>query len=302
MAHRRIRCGFAVVMIACLWGLCGTADVQAQGAPGQGTPGMRTPAMQDTTATAMGDTTALSDTTAMATVQPEPPAPEPEPEPEPSGLMGRLSESGLVTLFRSGGNFMWGLLACSLFGVAIIIERFVTLARQHTNVRRLMADVLGALNKGGIDDAIRVCEKTRGPVAAILHAGLTRAHRGMEAVEKAIESSASIEMSFLERGLIWLNTVATIAPLLGFLGTVSGMINAFNAIAEAEQVNAKLVATGISEALITTATGLVIAIPVQAAHNYFVARIDRFVVEMEESTAELVDQMIEMERGVGASA
>jgi biopolymer transport protein ExbB len=301
MAHRRRRCGFAVVVMACLLGLSGAADVHAQGAPPPqgGTQGGMT-AMDDTTAMTAGDTTAMSmgDTTATAMGSQEAPPPAPPPPPEKTGLMGRISNSGLVTLFEAGGNFMWGLLACSLFGVAIVIERFVTLSRAHTNVRKLMADVLSALNKGGIDDATRVCEQTRGPVAAILHAGLTRAHRGMEAVEKAIESAGTIEMSFLERGLIWLNTVTTIAPLLGFLGTVSGMIHAFNAIAEAEQVNAKLVATGISEALITTATGLMIAIPMQAAHNYFVARIDRFVVEMEESTAELVDQMMEMERGI----
>ena len=110
-------------------------------------------------------------------------------------------------------------------------------------------------------------------------------------MEKAITTAASIETALLERGLIWLATVANIAPLLGFLGTVSGMIHAFEAIAAAEEVSARLVATGIYEALITTAAGLIVAIPVQTAHNYFVSRIDKFVIDMEESGAELIDAL-----------
>ena len=186
---------------------------------------------------------------------------------------------------------MWPLLGTSIIGLAVIIERFVTLGRARTDVRKLMKRVLDALHSKGVDAAAAECERTRGPIAAILHAGLKRADRGTEAVETAIETAGTIETSFLERGLIWLSTLATIAPLLGFLGTVSGMIRAFNAIAEAEQVNAKLVASGISEALITTAAGLVIAIPLSAFHNFFVSQIDRFIIEMEESTADLVDTL-----------
>jgi biopolymer transport protein ExbB len=122
-----------------------------------------------------------------------------------------------------------------------------------------------------------------------------RVDRGLEQVEKAIENAGTIEMSFLERGLVWLATVANVAPMLGFLGTVSGMISAFAAIAEAGDVNATIVASGISEALITTASGLAIAIPIQAAHNYFVSRVDRLVIDMEESANDLIDYLIEME-------
>jgi biopolymer transport protein ExbB len=211
---------------------------------------------------------------------------------EGGGIGARLKESGLVELFLKGGLFMWPLLGASVIGVAVIIERFVTLSRARTDVRKLMKRVLDALHSKGVDAAASECERTRGPIAAILHAGLKRAERGAEAVERAIETAGTIETSFLERGLIWLATLATVAPLLGFLGTVSGMIRAFNAIAEAEQVNAKLVASGISEALITTAAGLLIAIPMQAFHNYFVSQIDRFVIEMEESTADLVDTLV----------
>ncbi|MEZ4653169.1 MAG: MotA/TolQ/ExbB proton channel family protein [Candidatus Eisenbacteria bacterium] len=124
-----------------------------------------------------------------------------------------------------------------------------------------------------------------------LHSGLVKVDQGPAAVEKAIEASGGIEVAFLQRGLMIMATVANVAPLLGFLGTVSGMINAFEAIAAAEQVSAKLVASGISEALITTMAGLVVAIPVQIFHNYFLSRIDRFIIEMEESSIDLVNEL-----------
>jgi len=215
-------------------------------------------------------------------------APAAEPE--------RKATSGVLELFDAGGMFMWPLLVTSIIGLAVILERVFTLQRAHTNTRRLMEKILQNLKGSGIGAAIETCTKTRGPIAAVLHAGLLKANKGPEAVEKAIEDAGTIEMAFLQRGLIWLATVANVAPLIGFLGTVSGMINAFEAIAAAEQVSAKVVAKGISEALITTATGLLIAIPVQTAHNYFVARIDRFVLEMEESSVELVEAISE---GVG---
>jgi biopolymer transport protein ExbB len=239
------------------------------------------------TDTGMVDTTAV-DTTAvdtMAAIEEEPPPPPPR----------GFAQSGLVEFFNKGGKFMWGLLALSIVGVAVIIERAITLQKAKADVRSLMEKVVGALKKGRLEDAIEICAETRGPIPQILHAGLRQAKKGTVAVEKAIETAGIIEMSFLERGLIILATVANVAPLLGFLGTVSGMIAAFEAIAQAEQVSAKLVASGISEALITTMTGLTIAIPVQIAHNLFVQRIDRFVVEMEDSAAELVDTLATLE-------
>jgi biopolymer transport protein ExbB len=205
----------------------------------------------------------------------------------------------LLEMFHKGGNFMWPLLIASIIGFAVIIERAYTLTRAKVNTRQLVGEVVNALREGGatrgIEDAKEICQRTRGPIAAILHAGLARANKGPEAVEKAIESAGTIEMSFLQRGLIVLASIANVAPLLGFLGTVSGMINAFEAIAQAEQVSAKLVATGISEALITTASGLIVAIPIQLANNFFISRIDRFVLEMEEASVELVDTLVDME-------
>ncbi len=200
-------------------------------------------------------------------------------------------QSGMIELYWTGGVFMHPILFCSVVGLGLIIERAWFFTRARTDTRRLMGEVLRSLQDQGLESAQRMLHARRGPIAAVLHSGLARAKRGPEAVEKAIETAASIEIALLERGLIWLATVANIAPLLGFLGTVSGMIHAFEAIAAAEEVSAKLVATGISEALITTAAGLIVAIPVQAAHNYFVSRIDKFVIDIEESGAELIDSL-----------
>ena len=200
-------------------------------------------------------------------------------------------ESGLIELYWTGGVFMHPILLCSVVGLALIVERAWFFARARTDAHRLMSELNRTLQDQGLESAQRMLHARRGPIAAVLHSGLARAKRGPEAVEKAIESAASIEIALCERGLIWLATVANIAPLLGFLGTVSGMIHAFEAIAAAEEVSAKLVATGIYEALITTAAGLIVAIPVQTAHNYFVSRIDKFVIDMEESGAELIDAL-----------
>ncbi|MCA9728881.1 MAG: MotA/TolQ/ExbB proton channel family protein [Candidatus Eisenbacteria bacterium] len=196
-----------------------------------------------------------------------------------------------MEFFRKGGNFMWPLAVCSVLGLAAIIERFITLQRASTNTKKFISRVIQELRTNGVRAAIELCQATRGPIAAIVHSGLVKVDQGPAAVEKAIEASGGIEVAFLQRGLMIMATVANVAPLLGFLGTVSGMINAFEAIAAAEQVSAKLVASGISEALITTMAGLVVAIPVQIFHNYFLSRIDRFIIEMEESSIDLVNEL-----------
>jgi len=203
----------------------------------------------------------------------------------------------MVDLFNKGGLFMWPLLFALVVGVAVAIERLWTLYRASINTKAFFAQVETALREEGVDRAAEICASTRGPVASVLHAGLLRAKRGIEHAEKAIEAAGSIEMAFLERGMVWLATVANIAPLLGFLGTVSGMIRAFEAIARAGDVEPSLVASGISEALITTATGLAIAIPIQAFHNFFVSKIDRIVIDMEESSSAFVDTLVEMGYG-----
>jgi biopolymer transport protein ExbB len=201
----------------------------------------------------------------------------------------------LFEFFEMGGIFMYPLLFCSIVGLTVILERIFTIHRAKINVKIFIDRLIKALKTEGVEAAVKICENTKGPISAILHAGLKRAHKGIDKVEKAIESAATVEMSLLERGLVILSSVSSIAPLLGFLGTVSGMIGAFKSIALAEDVSPKLVATGIYEALITTATGLIIALPCLAFYNYFVHQIDKFVIEMEETSFTLIDNLIDLE-------
>lgn len=191
---------------------------------------------------------------------------------------------------------MYPILVCLVLGIAISIERFISLSRASINTRKFLAQVTGALDKGGTNEAIEICQKTKGPVASIFHAGLIRADRGLEHVEKAITNAGSIEMAFLERGLIWLSTFITVAPMLGFTGTVAGMVVAFDDIKRANDISPSIVASGISVALLTTLFGLIVAIILQVLHNYFVSKVDRLVIDMEETSAELVDHLVEKQK------
>ncbi len=202
----------------------------------------------------------------------------------------------MVYYFNQGGEFMWPILILLVVGLMISLERFISLTRASVNTRKFLAKIKEALSSGGVDEAIEVCANTRGPVASIFHAGLMRADRGVEHVEKAITNAGSIEMAFLERGLIWLATVISLAPMLGFTGTVVGMIAAFEAIKEANDISPSIVAGGISVALLTTAFGLIVAMIIQFFHNFFVAKIDKLIIDMEESSNELVDSLVELDK------
>lgn len=196
----------------------------------------------------------------------------------------------LLQMFKDGGIFMWPLVACSILGLAVILVKFVTLQMAKVRTDRLFARVRELIQAGRVEDAIELCANTRGPVAAILLTGLHLYEEGnTEQAERAITHVGRIEMAFLEKGLVVLATIANVAPLLGFLGTVAGMIIAFGAIAEAGEVEAQLVAGGIKVALITTATGLVIAIPVNIAHNWFVSQIDGLIIDMREGVQTIQD-------------
>jgi biopolymer transport protein ExbB len=156
----------------------------------------------------------------------------------------------MVQYFIDGGDFMWPILILLVIGLMISLERLWTLTRASVNTRKFLKNVKEALNEGGIPKALEVCENTRGPVASIFHAGLMRADQGVDAVEKSITSAGSIEMAFLEKGLIWLATVINLAPMLGFTGTVVGMISAFEAIEAANDISPSIVAGGISMAFV----------------------------------------------------
>jgi len=203
-----------------------------------------------------------------------------------------------MQFMREGGWVMWVLLAFSIVALAVIIERAIALRRARINVNEFLAKIRKALlvNRS-VREAVKICEQYRGPVASIMKAGLLKYGQPREEVEKTIENAALFEMGRLERGLIVLATTANVAPLLGFFGTVSGMIKSFEALAEQGLSNPGAVAAGISEALITTAAGLAIAIPVQIAYNYFTTRISRFVRDIESATNMLLETFGEMERG-----
>ena len=206
-----------------------------------------------------------------------------------SGVLNWLTEK-----YVAGGGFMHPILASLIIGLGFCFERLYTLTRARTNTKKFIVDVKKALTNGGVEAAKKVCENTRGPVASVFYAGLLRYDEGLEAAEKAIVAYGGIEMGFLERGLIWISTFITIAPMLGFTGTVQGMIKAFDAIKEAAQISPAIVADGISVALLTTLFGLVVAMVLQVFYNFFVSRIDRLVGDMEQSSIELIDALYEM--------
>ena len=205
--------------------------------------------------------------------------------------------STLLTYINDGGPLiMWTLVALFVIGVAITIWRLIIILIAMFNTKSLFEKVHNALSdkENGIEKASEICEKTPGPIATIIHAGLSRVPKGIDHVEKAVESAGSVEMSFLENGLVWLATIANIAPLIGFLGTVAGMIISFRSIAEIGEVEPSVVAGGISMALITTAGGLLVAIPIQMAHNLCVYLIEKIVVGMEENASKFIDTLVDM--------
>ncbi len=201
----------------------------------------------------------------------------------------------LVEYFVNGGPFMWPILMALIFGLGFAGERFYSLIMSSINAQKFYDDVNESLNNEDVENALALCANTNGPVAEIFHAGLSRMHRGIAEVEKVIQNAGSLEMSFLEKNMIWLNAVITIAPMLGFTGTVAGMISAFDAIAAADDISPAVVASGISQALLTTAFGLIVAMIIQILQNVFVSRIDKLVLDMEEHSVQLIDQLYDID-------
>ncbi|MCS6968728.1 MAG: MotA/TolQ/ExbB proton channel family protein [Cytophagales bacterium] len=189
-------------------------------------------------------------------------------------------------------TWMTPVLLCLIIGLAISIERVITLNLATTNTEKLLKDVESALNTGGIEAARKVTAATKGPVAAIFTQGLLRAEEGIEMVEKSVVAYGSVEMSRLERGLVWISLFIALAPMLGFLGTVVGMIGAFDAIEAAGDISPSLVAGGIKVALLTTVAGLIVAIILQVLYNYCVSKIDAIVGQMEDASIALVDALV----------
>jgi biopolymer transport protein ExbB len=195
--------------------------------------------------------------------------------------------------FLTGGPaFMGVVLICLILGMALAIERVIYLNISTINTRKFLEEVEGALQNGGVEAAKDLCRNTRGPIASIFYQGLDRAEEGIDMVEKSVVAYGGVQMGLLEKGISWISLFIALAPMLGFMGTVIGMIQAFAAIVSEGGVSPTVVASGIQVALLTTVFGLVVAIILQVFYNYIIAKMDSLVNEMEDASISLVDIML----------
>ena len=241
---------------------------------------------------------AFAANTASAQDEQAAPAPEATEAAAPANDLASLTAAApevplhqaLKTKFIEGGpGFMSLIIICLIIGLALAIERILYLSFSETNTKKLVAQVEEALANGGIEAAKDVCRNTRGPVASIFYQGLLRYDQGVDVVEKTVVSYGSVQMSEMEKGLTWIALFIALAPSLGFLGTVVGMIQAFDAIQAAGDISPNIVAGGMKVALITTVGGLIVAMILQVFYNYILAKIDSLTVDMEDSSISLVD-------------
>jgi len=193
-------------------------------------------------------------------------------------------------------GFMAFVLICLILGLAICIERILYLTMSTTNTKKLVNDVESALQSGGVEAAKEVCRNTKGPVASIFYQGLDRSGEGIDMVEKSVVAYGSVQMGLLEKNLSWISLFIALAPMLGFFGTVIGMIGAFDAIAAANNISPGIVASGIGVALITTVSGLLVAMVLQVFYNYIVAKVDSIVNDMEDASISLIDLLIKHQK------
>jgi len=193
---------------------------------------------------------------------------------------------------EGGPGFMGIVLLCLILGLALAIERIIYLNMATTDTDKLLNDVEVALKSGGVEAAQEVCRNTKGPVASIFYQGLERSDEGVDMVEKSIVAYGSVQMGLLEKGLSWISLFIALAPMLGFMGTVIGMIGAFDAIEAAGDISPSLVAGGIKVALLTTVFGLIVAMILQVFYNYLIAKVDSIVNSMEDSSISLIDLLV----------
>ncbi len=198
-----------------------------------------------------------------------------------------------IKIIEGGPMFMGFVILTLVLGLALAFERIIYLNLSTTNTNKLLVKVEDALNKGGVEAAKEVCRNTRGPVASIFYQGLDRYESGIEVVEKSVVSYGSVQMGKLESGLTWISLFIALAPMLGFMGTVIGMIGAFDAIEAAGDINPALVAGGIKVALITTVSGLIVAMILQIFYNYIIGKIDSIVNSMEDASISLIDILVD---------
>ncbi len=202
----------------------------------------------------------------------------------------------MFDIIHKGGPLMYLILLCSVFSLTVFIERFIHLYRAGIDTEKFLQKVKEIIKINNIRAAINLCEETPGPIAHIFKSGLSKYDRNREEIKQSIEDAGLHEVPRLQRNINMLATIAHITPLLGLLGTVSGMIGAFQMIQQRSAsgivVNPGDLAGGIWEALITTAAGLVVAIPTYVAYNYLVSKVNNLVIEMEESSKELINILI----------
>jgi biopolymer transport protein ExbB len=245
------------------------------------------------------NTTEQVDTTTPAAD--ETPAPAVTEEPvmaEPQVEETRTAHQVMKKNFIDGGwGFMAIVLVCLILGLAVAIERIITLSLATVNTKKLINELEGSVAAGNIDEAINICKATPGPTAEVLGEGLKRVDDGIDAVEKAIVSNGSVQMGLLEKGLVWLALFIALAPMLGFMGTVIGMIDAFDSIQKAGDIQPSMVAGGIKVALLTTVFGLITAIILQIFYNYITSKVDGLVNTMEDATISLIDILIDNRKG-----
>ena len=207
-------------------------------------------------------------------------------------LGGQPMHQALKQKFIEGGvGWMSPILLCLILGLAIVIERVIYLNLATINTKKLLEKVEDALNNGGVEAAKEVCRNTRGPVASIFYQGLDRANEGLDVVEKSVSSYGSVQAGKLENGMSWISLFIALSPMLGFMGTVVGMIAAFDAIEAAGDIAPSLVAGGMKIALLTTVAGLIAAVILQLFYNYLLAKIDSIVISMEDASISLVDTL-----------
>ena len=208
-----------------------------------------------------------------------------------------LYQMGLWKIFLAGGPVMWPILLCSIFALAIILEKFWHLNRIKIDTQKFLSDILDKMKRHEIKEALQVCDSTKSPIAHILKAGILKYDRSREKIKEAIEDASLYEIPKIEKNLTALATIAHISPLLGLLGTVTGMVRCFQTIqaktSAFHPVSPGDLAGGIWEALLTTVAGLIVAIPAFVAYNYLVSRINSFILEMEKASTELVNFLTE---------
>ncbi len=274
---------FSILAVAGMFLLAGKPYLMAQGEETQTTTENVDQADSNATAEAASEEAAAPAEAA--------PAPKAEKAAEETTFHQIIKQK----FIEGGPEFMGIVLIALILGLAICIERIIYLNMASTNNDKLIAQVEEALNSGGVEKAKEVCRNTRGPVASIFYQGLERMDEGIEMVEKSIVSYGGVMMGQLERGVSWISLFIALAPMLGFMGTVIGMISAFDAIEAAGDISPSLVAGGIKVALLTTVFGLIVAMILQVFYNYIVAKIDSITNSMESASISLVDLLVRYE-------